>query len=65
VLFIGKAQEKARVFRTLHKGSPETGRSYPWISGGSALPNHYYFYIIDDDFGPLFIKFRFTDLAGN
>jgi hypothetical protein len=24
---------------------------------GSALPNHYYFYLVDEDFGPLFIKF--------
>ena len=43
VLFIGKAQEKAAVFRTIHKRNPETGKSYPWISRGSALPNHYYF----------------------
>jgi hypothetical protein len=57
VLFIGKAQEKARVFRTIHKRNPETGKSYPWISRGSALPNHYYFYLLDEDFGPLFIKF--------
>jgi len=57
VLFIGKAQEKARVFRTIHKKNPETGKVYPWISRGSALPNHYYFYLLDEDFGPLFIKF--------
>ena len=57
VLFIGKAQEKARVFRTIHKRNSETGKSYPWISRGSALPNHYYFYLLDEDFGPLFIKF--------
>jgi hypothetical protein len=50
VLFIGKAQEKARVFRTIHKRNPETGKTYPWISRGSALPNHYYFYLLDDDF---------------
>lgn len=57
VLFIGKAQEKARVFRTIHQRNPETGKSYPWISRGSAPPNHYYFYLLDEDFGPLFIKF--------
>ncbi len=57
VLFIGKAQEKARVFRTIHQRNPETGKSYPWIRRGSALPNHYYFYLVDEDFGPLFIKF--------
>jgi hypothetical protein len=57
VLFIGKAQEKARVFRALRPRSPETGKSYPWISRGSALSNHYCFYLVDEDFGPLVIKF--------
>jgi len=51
VLYIGKAQEKAAVFRTIHKRNAETGKSYPWISRGSALPNHYYFYLLDEDFG--------------
>jgi lysine/ornithine N-monooxygenase len=32
VLFIGKAQEKARVFRTIRKKNPQTGKSYPWIT---------------------------------
>ena len=31
VLFIGKAQEKAPVFRTTHKKNAETGKSFPWI----------------------------------
>ena len=57
MLFIGKAQEKARVFQTIHKRNPETGKSYPWISRGSALPNHDYFYLLDNTFGPLFNKF--------
>lgn len=57
ILFIGKAQEKATLYRTIKKKNPQTGRSYPWITRGSAMPNHYYFYILDEDFGPLFIKF--------
>lgn len=57
VLFIGKAQEKARVFRTVQKKHPESGRRYPWITRGSAVPNHFYFYVVDEDFGPLVIKF--------
>jgi hypothetical protein len=57
VLFIGKAQEKAQVFRTTHKRNAETGKSFPWVTRGVALPNHYYFYLVDEDFGPLFIKF--------
>jgi hypothetical protein len=56
VLFIGKAQEKASVFRT-DKRHDATGKSYPWITRSTAMPNHYYVYIVDRDFGPLFIKF--------
>ncbi len=56
VLFVGKAQEKASVFRT-EKRRDATGQSYPWIIRSTAMPNHYYFYLLDRDFGPLFIKF--------
>jgi hypothetical protein len=34
-----------------------SGHSYPWITRGTALPNHYDFYRLDEDFGPLFIQF--------
>ena len=57
ILFIGKAQEKARVFRTEKRTSPSTGKTYPWIVPGSAMVNHYYIYCFDRDFGPFFIKF--------
>jgi len=56
VLFIGKAQEKASVFRT-EKRRDAAGKQYPWIIRSTAMPNHYYVYIVDRDFGPLFIKF--------
>jgi hypothetical protein len=56
VLFIGKAQEKASVFRT-EKRTDAAGVKYPWIVRSTAMVNHYYFYIVDRDFGPLFIKF--------
>jgi len=56
VLFIGKAQEKASVFRT-DKRRDAAGKTYPWITRATAMPNHYYVYILDRDFGPLFIKF--------
>lgn len=56
VLFVGKAQEKASVFRT-EKRRDAQGKTYPWIIRSTAMPNHYYFYILDKDFGPLFIKF--------
>jgi hypothetical protein len=56
VLFIGKAQEKASVFRT-EKRTDAQGVKYPWIIRSTAMVNHYYVYILDRDFGPLFIKF--------
>src|SRR6266852_7512995 len=56
VLFVGKAQEKTSVFRT-EKRRDADGKRYPWIIRSTAMPNHYYVYILDRDFGPLFIKF--------
>jgi hypothetical protein len=55
VLFVGKAQEKASVFRT-EKRRDARG-VYPWIIRSTAMVNHYYVYLVDRDFGPLFIKF--------
>jgi hypothetical protein len=57
VLFIGKAQEKANVFRTEKRRNPQTGQTYPWIVRSTALVNHYYIYALDRDFGPFFLKF--------
>jgi hypothetical protein len=57
VLFLGKAQEKARVFGTEKRVHPETGQPYPWIVAKTALVNQWYVYLVDADFGPLFLKF--------
>jgi hypothetical protein len=57
VLYIGRAQEKARVVRTERRRCARTGMSYPWVVEGSAMVNHYYFYCVDSDFGPFFLKF--------
>lgn len=56
VVFIGKAQERARVFRTERRQSPHGG-TYPWIVAATAMVNQWYVYIKDKDFGPLFLKF--------
>ncbi len=56
VLFIGKAQEKTKVFRTERRRTA-AGRDYPWIVQSTALVNQYYVYAIDADFGPFFLKF--------
>ena len=57
ILFIGRAQEKKRVFRTQKRRNPVTGASYLWIVRDTAMINHFYFYCFDDDFGPFFVKF--------
>ncbi len=57
IVFVGVAQEKAHVFRTERRHNPITGAPYPWIVTTTAIVNHYYFYGVDDDFGPFFLKF--------
>jgi hypothetical protein len=55
VVFIGIAQEKARVPRTERR---QMGAgTVPWIIYSSAMVNFYYFYCVDADFGPFFLKF--------
>jgi hypothetical protein len=57
VLFVGKAQEKTVVFRTEKRTNPRTGQKYPWLVRSTSMVNHFYFYCIDEDFGPFFLKF--------
>lgn len=57
VLFIGKAQEKASVIRTVRRRNPQTGASYAWLLKSTAMVNQYYFYCVDRDFGRFFLKF--------
>ena len=57
VVFIGKAQENTKVFRTERRRSPKTGQPYPWIVRRSAMVNNYYIYAVDREFGPFFLKF--------
>jgi hypothetical protein len=57
VLFVGRAQEKTRVFRTEKRRNPVTGMSYPWIVASTGVVNQFYVYCVDADFGPFFLKF--------
>jgi hypothetical protein len=57
ILFIGKSQENVRTFRTQGRRDPHTGASYPWLVQTRANVNQYYFYGVDEDFGPFFLKF--------
>jgi hypothetical protein len=56
VLFIGRAQEKVPLFRT-RKRRRSDGTSYPWIAAETGVVNQFYFYCVDEDFGPFFLKF--------
>ena len=56
VLFVGRAQEKARVWHTQRRYGPD-GSPYAWLVRSTAFVNHFYFYCLDEDFGPFFIKF--------
>jgi hypothetical protein len=56
VVFIGRAQEKTNLFRT-EKRRNAAGQAYPWIVKSTGLVNHFYFYCLDADFGPFFVKF--------
>lgn len=56
VVFVGVAQEKLRVPRTIRKAT-SNGGTIPWIASSSAMVNAYYFYCVDRDFGPFFLKF--------
>jgi hypothetical protein len=56
VVFIGRAQEKTSMFRTGKRHAAD-GHSYPWIVKTTGVVNHFYFYCLDADFGPFFLKF--------
>ena len=55
VVFVGVAQEKMRVPRTIRKAFGQGG-AIPWIAYSTAMVNAYYFYCVDEDFGPFFLK---------
>ena len=56
VVFIGVAQEKANVMRIVQR-KRKGGKTYAWITKGTAMVNHVYFYCVDHDAGPFFLKF--------
>jgi hypothetical protein len=56
VLYIGVVQEQFAGFRVRKKISAHTGTAFPWWYRSTVMCNQHDFYIVDDDFGPLFIK---------
>ena len=56
VYLIGVAQEKCNAFKGSTKRDPASKLVHVDYSRQSACVNHYYFYLLDEDFGPAFIK---------
>jgi len=56
VVLVGVAQEKNRLPRTTRKAL-SNGGTMPWIMYSTIMVNVYYFYCLDRDFGPFFLKF--------
>ena len=57
VVFLGIAQENANVPVTIRKRSRDGEGTMPWIAYSTKFINYYYFYCVDEDFGPFFLKF--------
>jgi hypothetical protein len=57
VLFIGVAQEKARLPRTESRRHAESGVRYPWVVETTGYVKYYYIYAVDAEVGPFFLKF--------
>ena len=43
--------------RTQRRRNRNTGHTYPWVVASTAMVNYFYFYCVDRDAGPFFIKF--------
>ena len=57
IMFVGVAQEKTWVWGTRKRRNPDTGAVFPWLVRERRVPNQFYFYGVDTDFGPFVIKF--------
>ena len=57
VVFSAKRKRRLRSSAPRSGAIRETGQSYPWIVRSTAMVNHYYWYCLDRDFGPFFLKF--------
>jgi len=57
VVYLGRAQEKMWTFRTEKRRNPKTGQTFPWLVRATAVVMQNYWYCVDDDFGPFFLKF--------
>ena len=57
VVFIGVAQEKVKAFRSFQEKRPGWKRPCFRFYRGFVFVKQFYFYVLDRDFGPAFVKF--------
>jgi len=57
VIFIGVAQENVSAFRSSLRRRPDGSVASFEFYRGQVCVNHYYFYVLDREWGPAFIKF--------
>jgi hypothetical protein len=57
VRYVGVAQEKQKVFRASKRRNPVTGATYPWLVPVTGVAGQYYFYCVDEESGPVCVKF--------
>lgn len=56
VVYVGTAQERARVWTATQQVNPVTGAPFTWLGRTTKLVKHYYFYCFDADFGPFLLR---------
>ena len=52
-----RRRRRPRCFAPSGGAIRKTGKPYPWLVRSTAMVNHFYFYCVDRDFGPFFLKF--------
>lgn len=57
ILYIGVAQERFSTFRMAKRLNVETAMAFPRLGRSTVICHQYYFYLVDKDSGPMFIKF--------
>ena len=56
IVVVGKRKKRHPSSAPRSARNPQTGQKYPWIVRTTAMVNHYYFYGIDENFGPFFSR---------
>jgi hypothetical protein len=56
VLYVGVAQERARTWTSTRRAHSVTGFPLTWLVPADRLVKYFYFYCVDEDFGPFLLR---------